>query len=204
VILPYITAQVHFGTPGKIKVITVSWSNPQDMDRTVKALTHALDTCRAPGGYYLSSSTFKIKRGHGIVDKFMLYGSAQAFFSIFIASIGIISVMLSNVVHRTREFAIRVAMGANHNELSMLVLIESVAMGIIGATAGIILAVPTAPLLIGVLSEKVAGTGQLEYLINIKGVLFPIAVCGLCSLLAGIIPALRVRKMDILTAIRAE
>jgi ABC-type lipoprotein release transport system permease subunit len=204
IILPYITAQVHFGTPGKIKVITVTWKNPKDMDRTVKALGEALDQCRAPGGYYLSSSTFRIKKGHDIVNKFMLYGTVQAFFAIFIASIGIISVMLSNVVHRTREFAIRIAMGADHKELSLLILTESVLMGLLGAAVGILLAVPISPLLIGVLAERIPGTSQLDYLINLKGIVFPLVVCGLCALFAGIIPSVRVKRMDILAAIRAE
>lgn len=204
IILPYITAQVHFGTPGKIGVITVAWKDPQDMDRTVETLGQALDQCRAPGGYYLSSSVFRIKKGRNIVNKFMLYGTAQAFFAIFIASIGIISVMLSNVVHRTREFAIRITMGADHKELSMLVLTESVLMGVLGAAVGILLAIPVSPMLIGILAERIPGTSQLEFLINLKGVLYPLVVCGLCSLLAGIIPALRVGRMDILTALRAE
>jgi len=204
IILPYITAQVHFGNPGKIGVITVAWEDPKDMDRTVKTLKNALDKCRAPGGYYLSSSTFRIKKGHGIVNKFMLYGTIQAFFAIFIASIGIISVMLSNVVHRTREFAIRITMGAHHKELSFLILIESVLMGLLGAIIGIFLAILASPLLIKVLATRIPGISNLDFLINLKGLLFPLIVCGLCSLLAGIIPALRVTRMDILTAIRAE
>ena len=204
IILPYITAQVHFGTPGKIKIITVAWQDPQDMDRTVKTLEDALDRCRAPGGYYLSSSVFRIKKGHNIVNKFMLYGTAQSFFAIFIASIGIISVMLANVVHRTREFAIRITMGADHKELSLLILIESVLMGLLGAALGILLAIPISPLLIKVLAERIPGTSQLDFLINLKGIIFPMVVCGLCALFAGIIPSIRVKRMDILAAIRAE
>ncbi len=204
VILPYTSAQVLFGTPGKIDIITVSWSKPEHMDKMVKALTAALDECRAPGGYYLSSSIFKIKRGHGIVNKFILYGTLQAFFAIFIASIGIISVMLANVVHRTREFAVRIAMGAGHKELSTLILIESITMGLIGATAGILLAIPVSPLLINALATNIPGASQLDFTINLKGIISPLLVCGLCSLLAGIIPALRVARMDILSAIRAE
>ncbi len=134
----------------------------------------------------------------------MLYGTAQSFFAIFIASIGIISVMLANVVHRTREFAIRIAMGADHKELSLLILIESVLMGLLGAALGILLAVPISPLLIGVLAERIPGTSQLEYLVNLKGIMFPLVVCGLCALFAGIIPSIRVKRMDILAAIRAE
>jgi putative ABC transport system permease protein len=204
IILPYITAQVHFGNPGEIRVISVAWKTPKDMDRTVNALKNALDRCRAPGGYYLSSSTFKIKKGQGIVNKFMLYGTIQAFFAIFIASIGIISVMLSNVIHRTREFAIRISMGAHHKELSLLVLVESVLLGLMGACIGILLAFVASPFLIKVLATRIPGTSNLEFLINWKGLLFPLLVCGFCSLLAGIIPALRVTRMDILTAIRAE
>ena len=134
----------------------------------------------------------------------MLYGTIQAFFAIFIASIGIISVMLSNVVHRTREFAIRIAMGAHHKELSLLILIESVMMGLLGALVGIFLAILAAPFLIKVLATRIPGTSNLYFLVNWKGLLFPLIVCGFCSLLAGIIPALRVTRMDILTAIRAE
>jgi ABC-type lipoprotein release transport system permease subunit len=77
-------------------------------------------------------------------------------------------------------------------------------MGVLGAAIGILLAVPVSPMLIGILAERIPGTSQLEFLINLKGVLFPLVVCGICSLLAGIIPALRVGRMDILTALRAE
>jgi ABC-type antimicrobial peptide transport system permease subunit len=95
-------------------------------------------------------------------------------------------------------------MGADHKELSLLILIESVLMGLLGAALGILLAVPVSPLLIGVLAERIPGTSQLEYLVNLKGIMFPLVVCGLCALFAGIIPSVRVKRMDILAAIRAE
>lgn len=43
---------------------------------------------------------------------------------------------------------------------------------------------------------------HLYPVISLKGLLLPLAVRGICNLVAGLIPALKVRKVDILSALR--
>jgi len=204
IVLPYRCAQIYFGDVSRIKFIVVAWQKPQDMEKTVEAVTRALDQCRGPGTYYFSSSKFKIQSGQRIVNQFMLLGSAQSFFLIFIASMGIVNVMLSNVVRRTKEFAVRLVMGADHKDLSLLMLLESFILGIAGAVTGIALAIFVTPAITHILSSRIQEATNLQYSLSIKGFLYPILVCGLSSIIAGLVPAWRAGRLDLLSSLRAE
>jgi putative ABC transport system permease protein len=121
-----------------------------------------------------------------------------------IASIGVLNVMLTNVARRTREFAIRIAMGAQQRDILIIVLAESFVTGIIGALIGLALALGAAPSIGNLMAAGIEEATKLSPDISFKGILLPLLICGLCSLTAGVVPALKVRKMDILSALRND
>ncbi len=84
----------------------VAWHSSHNMESTIGALRLALNECRAPNAYVLSSFQFALKKRKNIVSNFMLFVIIQATFCILVASVGIVNVMLANVVRRAREFAI--------------------------------------------------------------------------------------------------
>ncbi|MCK5451606.1 MAG: ABC transporter permease [Candidatus Omnitrophica bacterium] len=204
IVVPFFAAQLLWGRPGSYDNLVVSWDNSQEMEMNLEALRSALDKCRAPNAYYLSSSQFKLKKRKSIVMNFMVLGATQALFSIIVASMGVINVMLSNVIKRMHEFAIRVAMGAQHRDLVFLVLTESFMLGLIGSLVGIILAVTISPWICHLIGSKISEATQLSPYITTKGIIIPIVVCSLSGLLAGIIPAIWVKRLDILSHLRAE
>ncbi len=204
IIMPYTASHHLWGRPGVLDSIVVAWNGPENMDPTVRALCAALDECRLPGAYRLSSSQFAIQKRRGIVSNFMVVGSAQSLFCILVATIGIINVMLANVVRRSREFAIRVAMGAHHRDIIVMVLLESFLLGLVGAVIGIVAAALVASPLCTLISSHIQEASQLRPYIGVRGILIPLIVCSLSGLAAGVIPALRVRKLDILEVLRAE
>lgn len=204
IIIPYAFAQFMWETPGVLNTIAVAWPSPDKMEETIASLRSALDEARAPGAYYLSSSQFTILKRKNIVANFMVFGMAQSIFCILVASIGVINVMLSNVVRRSREFSIRVAMGARTSHLGFIVIVESLSIAILGAAIGVLAAWAFSPFICTFLSKKIAEASALTPHIGLRGVIIPLIACSISGLVAGIIPALRVRRLNILPILRSE
>jgi putative ABC transport system permease protein len=204
VAIPFFEAQLLWGKPGVINSIAVAWDHAEKMESIIASLTQALDECRAPGAYYLSSSDYKIKKRKNIAMNFIAFGSTQALFCIVVASIGVVNVMLASVVRRMREFAVRIAMGARHRDIFFLVIGESALLGLVGGSIGVLVAASFAPSICRIISASIPEASQLVPYLGIKGVLTPLLVCGISGLLAGIIPAIRAGRSDILKVLRAE
>jgi len=172
------------------------------MSETVNELHAALDRTRGPDTYFLSSSQFKIQKSRSIIANFMMYGQMQAFFCIAIAFVGVMNVMLTNTARRSNEFAIRLSMGAKQSTILTMVLLESSLLGIVGALAGIVIAACAAPYAAHILQERIKGTGELLPYYGLQGVLYPVLVCSVAGLIAGVMPAINVRKLDVLACLR--
>lgn len=202
VTLPYSYARTLWMGPGNIGIIIVAWHDTNDMHDIIEKIKYTLDNSRGPQTYYLSSKQFQIQSGRKIVKTFIVVGTTQSIFCIFIASIGVLNVMLTNVARRTHEFAIRITMGARQRDILLVVLAESICVGLLGALIGLLLAVVAAPIIGDLMASGIQEASQLEPKISLKGIIEPLLICGLCSLIAGVIPALKVRNVDILAALR--
>ncbi len=204
IIIPYNSGLYLWGKPDSIKCILILLNDSKHMENVIDDITQTLDKYRAPGAYRLSSSQFRINKRKNIVFNIMAFGSAQAFFCILIAAIGTINVMLANVTRRTREFAIRIAMGAKHSDIAIIVLAESLLIGFLGSILGIVISLIISSPLCNLLAAKVPETSKLQPYYSLSGILITIAVCSLSSLFAGIIPAIRTQRLDILSVLRSE
>ena len=102
-----------------------------------------------------------LRRGKKIVNNFIAIGATQAFFCILIASIGVLNVMLTNVARRSHEYALRVAMGARKGEVLLLVLGESLFLGLVGAMLGVAAAVLLAPHVSSLFSMQIPEGGPV-------------------------------------------
>jgi ABC-type antimicrobial peptide transport system permease subunit len=202
--VPYESANVLWLPSGTIGDILVAWTSLEKMDEVVSGLRSSLEVCRGPDTFFLSSSEFKIQKSRSIVANFMAYGQVEALFCIGIAFIGVMNVMLTNTARRSREFAIRISMGARHSEILAAVLSESFLLGISGALIGVALSVLLAPYVGRLLQSKINEVNQLLPYYGLKGFLYPILVCGLAGLIAGVIPAAKVRQLDVLASLRND
>ena len=204
VIVPYESARILWLSPGTIGNIIVGWKSAEDMQSVVLQLRQALDQCRGPKTYYLSSSQFSIEKSKNIVANFMAFGAAQAMFCIIVASVGVLNVMLTNVAHRMHEFSIRISMGATKNEILRSVVLESCLIAMLGALCGVVVAIISAPYLGHVISMRIPEAARLRPVYTFGGLVYPFVVCGICGLIAGVLPAIRVRRLDVLAALRLE
>jgi predicted permease len=113
-----------------------------------------------------------------------------------LAAIGIYGLMAFQVARRTREIAVRIALGANGGMVTWMVLREVLAL----AGAGIALALPAAWALMGVVQAQLYGVKPHD-----PASLWAAAgILGVVALLAGYLPVRRVAAIEPMSALRAE
>ncbi len=122
--------------------------------------------------------------------------SAVAGVSLLVGGIGIMNIMLVSVTERTREIGIRLAIGAQQNQVLMQFLVEAIVLSLFGGMIGIALGL------------GIAALGGIW--LNIPFVLNPtiIAIAFIFSAMVGVVfgyfPARRAARLDPIEALRHE
>ena len=113
-----------------------------------------------------------------------------------LAVLGVYSVLSYAVAQRTREFAIRAAVGASRGRLVTMVLRE----GLLMSGAGIVIGTALALQASGLLRRLLCGVSETD------PVVFGLAAVGLAAVAAAgyLIPAARAAKADPIGALRGE
>jgi ABC-type antimicrobial peptide transport system permease subunit len=121
---------------------------------------------------------------------------AFAFLATVLAAIGLYGVLAYTVAQRTREFGLRMALGADGAVVRGMVMKQVARMAIVGGVIGMLIA-------IGV------GRAAKSLLFEMEGydplvLTFSTIALALVALGAGFIPALRASKIDPMNALRYE
>jgi putative ABC transport system permease protein len=120
--------------------------------------------------------------------------------AVLIACVNVATLLLARWSGRTREVAIRSALGSSRVRLLRLLLLESLLLGSAGSLAGLLLA-PWATRLF--LSLAPAGIPRLDQVTVSPAMLGLAMLFGLgATLLAGLAPAVRTSGLDLATALR--
>ncbi|MGV3710495.1 MAG: ADOP family duplicated permease [Gemmatimonas sp.] len=110
------------------------------------------------------------------------------------------SLLLVRGVARQRELAIRASLGASRGRLVRQLLTENTLMAVAAGALGIVAGQSFLAMLRRVLPE---GIPHLESVsINMAAVLFALVVTFACSVFVGLIPALRVSRVDVRTTMQ--
>jgi putative ABC transport system permease protein len=120
-----------------------------------------------------------------------------AVLALVLSAVGIYGVTAYAVAQRTREFGVRMAVGATGGEVVRLVLRRALGLAAAGIGAGILAALASVRLLSSQLVAGVSPHDPLTYAL-VAGVL------ALVALLASALPALRAARIDPMIALRSE
>ena len=131
-----------------------------------------------------------------ILDKMELMLIAIAAISLVVAGIGIMNIMLVSVTERTREIGIRKALGATYNNILLQFLVESMVIGIIGGTLGVILGIGASC----IISSMAGWNTVISVLAIVIAVIFSVGI----GLFFGIYPARKAALLDPIDALRYE
>ena len=118
-----------------------------------------------------------------------------AAFSLLVAGIGIMNIMLVSVTERTREIGLRMSVGARGRDISRQFLIESVMISLSGGLLGVGL---------GYLFTWIAISIGFPATVPLWSVIVSFGVCACIGLVFGLIPARKAARLDPIEALRYE
>lgn len=130
------------------------------------------------------------------MDGITLILVVAAAFSLLVAGIGIMNIMLVSVTERTKEIGLRMSVGASGMDIMMQFLIESVMISITGAFLGVMLGY-------GV-SFAARNIAMLPCHVPLWSVWLSFGVCACIGIFFGYLPARKAARMDPIEAIRYE
>jgi len=125
----------------------------------------------------------------------VVMGSIAAI-SLLVGGIGIMNVMLTTVMERTREIGIRRALGATQRTIQLQFLIETVLISVSGGVLGVALG--------AALARAINLFAGWDTLISLRGTLAAFLVSVLVGIAFGLYPARRAARMDPIAALRTE
>ena len=119
-----------------------------------------------------------------------------AMLATILAGIGLYGVLAYTVAQRTREFGLRMALGADGGRLRGMVMTQVVKMALVGGAIGLAVAIGVGQLAKSMLFEM---EGYDPMVISLSTIALAIVALG-----AGFVPALRASKIDPMNALRYE
>ncbi len=130
------------------------------------------------------------KRLLGNVQPFLMVLLGAVSFVLLIACVNVANLLLARSAGRTREFAVRAALGASASRMVRQLLTESVILSAIGGALGLVLAAFSQRLLAGTLLAALPRGGEIK--MDFRILLFTTVVALLCGVVFGLAPALKI------------
>jgi predicted permease len=125
---------------------------------------------------------------------------AVAVIMLLIACANVTNLFLARATRRRREVAVRLALGVGRGRLIRLLVAESVALGLIGGAAGLVVAFAGGRFVRGVLLPNVAWT---DATVDIRVLAVTALTAFLTGVIVGLAPALQGTRLDLTSALKS-
>jgi putative ABC transport system permease protein len=154
-----------------------------------------------------SSEGFTIVNGLGMAIKGLL--NVIGLFTLAVAGVGIMNIMLFCVQERTNEIGVLKALGARKRHIRLQFLGEALALAIAGGLLGYLFAILIAHWIgvipfLGPIYEDISGQGDIHLIVNTRVFLVSFFTFIVIGLLSGTWPAIKASRLDPVEALRSE
>jgi predicted permease len=121
---------------------------------------------------------------------------------LLIACANVANLLLARGVSRSRELAVRAALGADRGRLARQLLTESVALGAVGGALGVFLAWGLMSALPALAPEDLPRLADVR--LDTRVLVFALGVSLVAGVLAGLFPAFRAARTELTRALRSD
>ena len=200
IIAPYTTVMKRIAAQTYFSSIVCSAITEELSDAAIEELTQMLrDNHKlkdeAADDFTIRSQAEMMETMSSTMDTVTIILVVAAAFSLLVAGIGIMNIMLVSVTERTKEIGLRMAVGATGPVISLQFLIESVLISVTGGLIGV---------LVGVGASTVVSSFGMPSSVPAWSIYVSFLVCVFIGVLFGYIPAQKAANMDPIEAIRHE
>ena len=201
IIAPYTTVMKRIAAQTWFSSIVCSAITEDLSDAAIEELTQMLrDNHKLKGeaadDFTIRSQAEMMETMSTTMDMVTLILVVAAAFSLLVAGIGIMNIMLVSVTERTKEIGLRMAVGATGAVISLQFLIESVLISVTGGLLGIIVGCSASELLVPLFGMPSS--------VPAWGIYVSFLVCFIIGVGFGYVPAVKAARMDPIEAIRHE
>ncbi len=201
VMVPFQTGQVRLFGSTSINQIVVQVADASQISSVETQITqllrqrHQLST-GAADDFSIRNNTDIISRVSSVSDTMTMLLGGVAAVSLVVGGIGIMNIMLVSVTERTREIGIRLAIGAQPQDVLAQFLVEAVVLSVLGGLIGIVVGATVA-----VLMPYVAGWTTV---VPWNAIALSFGVSAAIGMFFGIYPARKASQLDPIVALRYE
>lgn len=146
--------------------------------------------------YRYESMANYVQTADRILAGVSLIGLVAAAVSLLVAGLGIMNIMSTSVLERTREIGIRKAIGGSQPAILLQFLIEAALISAVGGFVGLVLGAAASAGLASLLKFPVA--------LSVPAIVVAFLVSVLVGLVSGIVPAYRASRLNPVQALRYE
>ena len=201
IIAPYSTVMKRIAAQTWFSSIVCSAITEELSDAAIEELTQILrDNHKLKGDaaddFTIRSQAEMMETMSSTMDTVTIILVVAAAFSLLVAGIGIMNIMLVSVTERTKEIGLRMAVGATGPVISLQFLIESVLISVTGGLLGILVGCSA--------SEFIVPMFNMPSSVPAWSIYVSFFVCVCIGVLFGYIPAQKAANMDPIVAIRHE
>ena len=200
IIAPYTTVMKRIAAQTYFSSIVCSAITEELSDAAIEELTQILrDNHKlkedADDDFTIRSQAEMMETMSSTMDTVTIILVVAAAFSLLVAGIGIMNIMLVSVTERTKEIGLRMAVGATGPVISLQFLIESVLISVTGGLLGV---------LVGIGASTFVSSFGMPSSVPAWSIYVSFLVCVFIGVLFGYIPAQKAANMDPIEAIRHE
>ena len=200
IIAPYTTVMKRIAAQTYFSSISVSALSEEVSEKAIEELTALLRANHKikegmDDDFTIRSQQEIMETMSSTMDTVTLILVVAAAFSLLVAGIGIMNIMLVSVTERTKEIGLRMSVGARGRDISRQFLFESIIISLSGGLIGIG---------VGYLGSWAAQLMMLPASVPLWSVLLSFGVCACIGLIFGYVPARKAALMDPIEALRYE